>query len=173
MAKLAGVGHSGRASVVLWAQKGQGARARRDTPSGALCRARRAVQWELAMARQLCTMAAHRRRCPRCRGDLRATGASARERGDRGGAHQARDWAESWYSSTGGGIRAAATRRSSGSWVLERSSGLLNFVRRRVETLWSSTRGQGGLWFTGGGKSSNGQNSPEKKSGRDSGEARA
>ena len=39
---------------------------------------------------------------------LQATGASARERGDRGGAHQARNWAESWCSSTGGGIRAAA-----------------------------------------------------------------
>ena len=50
---------------------------------------------------------------------------------------------------------------------------LLLFVRRRVEALWSSTRGQGGLWFAGGGESSNGQNSPEKKSGRDSGEARA
>ena len=82
-------------------------------------------------------------------------------------------WVESWYSNADGGIRAAATRQSSGSWVLERSSGLLNFVRRRVEALWSSTRGQGGLWFAGGGESSNGQNSPAKKSGRDSGEARA
>ena len=82
-------------------------------------------------------------------------------------------WVESWYSNADGGIRAAATWRSSGSWVLERSSGLLNFVRRRVEALWSSKRGQGGLWFAGGGESSNGRNSPEKKSGRDSGEARA
>ena len=65
---------------------------------------------------------------------LRATGASARERGDRGGAHQARDWAESWYSSTGGGIRAAATWRS--SWelaavVVLRSPGLHGKVRRQ------------------------------------------
>ena len=90
MAKLAGVGHSGRASVVLWAQKGQGAHSRRGTTSGALCRARRAVPWELAMARRLCTTA-HRRRFPRCRGDLRAVGASARERG-------------SWWCSPGSGF---------------------------------------------------------------------
>jgi hypothetical protein len=50
------------------------------------------------------------------------------------------------------GFRAAATRRSSGAWVLERSSGLFNFVRRRVEALWSRTRGQGGQSFTGGEK---------------------
>ena len=91
MAKLAGAGHSGHASVVLWPQNGQGARARRGTPSGALCRATRAVQWELAMARRLCTTAAHRRRFPRCRGDLRAVGASARERG-------------SWWCSPGSGF---------------------------------------------------------------------
>ena len=61
-------------------------------------------------------------------------------------------WVESGYSNADGGIRAAATRRSSGSWVLERSSRLLNFVRRRVEALWSSTRCQGGQSFTGGEK---------------------
>ena len=82
-------------------------------------------------------------------------------------------WVESWYSNADGGIRAAATRQSSGSWVLEHPSGLLNFARRRVEALWRSTRGQGGLLFAGGGESSNGQNSLEMKSGHDSGEARA
>ena len=61
VAKLADAGHLGRASVVRWAQKGQGAHARHSTPSGALCRASRAVRWKLAMARRLCPTAAHRR----------------------------------------------------------------------------------------------------------------
>ena len=62
---------------------------------------------------------------------LQAMGASARERGDRGGAHQARNWAESWCSSAGGRIRAAALGklRGPGAGLLLRASDPLESLR--------------------------------------------
>ena len=56
---------------------------------------------------------------------------------------------------------------------VQRYSGRLAPTTRVLVVLRSGTEGQGGLLFAGGGESSGGQNSPELKSGRDSGEARA
>ena len=48
----AGVGCSGRVTAGAWVQKVQGARARRGTPYGTLCRASRVAQRGLAVARR-------------------------------------------------------------------------------------------------------------------------